>query len=75
MNAAPLPDYQDDLELDTDACIEACGDARSAVRALLVANSFLESELAKALARTSTGYARGQNKQPPSKIETPALKE
>ena len=59
--AHPHDDYND-LELDADACIDACdGDARAAVKALLVANAFLESELAKAQAKISTGYARGAN--------------
>lgn len=58
-------DGEDDLERDTDTAISACGgDMRATVRALLIANAFLESELTKALAKTSTGYARrGQGKR------------
>jgi len=49
----------DDLESDTDAAIAACGgDARATVRALLIANAFLEAELARSAAATSKGYAR-----------------
>lgn len=55
----PLTPGDDDLERDIDLAIEACGgDARAAVRALLIANAFLESELSKAQARASAGYVR-----------------
>jgi hypothetical protein len=36
------------------------GDAREAVKALIVANHFLETDLEKLKAAVSTGYARGQ---------------
>jgi hypothetical protein len=39
---------------------ECGGDAREAVKALIVANAFLETELEKLRAAVSTGYARGQ---------------
>jgi hypothetical protein len=51
----------DQLEAATDAAIAACGgDAREAVKALIVANHFLESELEKLRASVSPGYARGK---------------
>jgi hypothetical protein len=52
----PQPDaYQ--LEAAADQAIAACGgDAREAVKALLIANEFLEYELAT---RVSHGYMRG----------------
>jgi hypothetical protein len=41
--------------------IAACGgDAREAVKALIVANLFLETDLEKLRAAVSTGYARGK---------------
>jgi hypothetical protein len=41
--------------------IAACGgDAREAVKALIVANHFLETDLEKLKAVASMGYARGQ---------------
>jgi hypothetical protein len=44
-----------------DQAIAACGgDAREAVKALIVANQFLESDLEKLWAAVSTGYARGK---------------
>jgi hypothetical protein len=36
------------------------GDAREAVKALIVTNHFLETELEKLRASVSPGYARGQ---------------
>jgi hypothetical protein len=38
----------------------AAGDAREAVKALIVANHFLETDLEKLKAAASTGYARGK---------------
>ena len=59
MTASETRHNGDDLERDTDLAIEACGgDARAAVRALLLANAFLESELAQVMRTASTGYAR-----------------
>ena len=41
--------------------IAACGgDAREAVKALIVANHFLETDLEKLKAAASTGFARGK---------------
>jgi len=58
------PDQQqsdaDQLEAAADHAIAACGgDAREAVKALIVANHFLETELERMRAAVSTGYARG----------------
>jgi hypothetical protein len=50
-----------DLETAVDRAIAACGgDARQAVKALLVANNFLEARVAKLQASVATGYARGR---------------
>jgi hypothetical protein len=55
--AAPV----DDLEASVAAAIAACdGDLRASVRALLLANAFLEEELARARASLSRGYVRGK---------------
>ena len=49
----------DQLEAAADQAIAACGgDAREAVKALIVANHFLETELEKLRAAVSPGYAR-----------------
>ena len=64
MSPALNPEQSDDadqLEAAADQAIAACGDdAREAVKALIVANHFLETELEKLRAAVSPGYARGQ---------------
>ena len=61
MSSAPNPQSDaDQLEAAADQAIEASGgDAREAVKALIVANQFLEADLEKLQAAVSTGYARG----------------
>ena len=59
----PNPEQSDDdqLEAAADQAIATCGgDARETIKALIVANHFLETELEKLRAAVSTGYARGQ---------------
>ena len=52
------PAHADYLEAAADQAIEACGgDAREAVKALIVANEFLEQRLEDL---ASPGYARGR---------------
>jgi len=63
MSAAPEapqpPSF--DLEAAADQAIEACGgDAREAVKALIVANDYLEAELDALRSSVSAGYARGR---------------
>jgi hypothetical protein len=57
MSSAPNPQSDaDQLEAAADQAIAACGgDAREAVKALIVANAFLETELEKLKAAVSTG--------------------
>jgi hypothetical protein len=51
----------EELQAAADQAIAACGgDAREAVKALIVANHFLETELEKLRAAVSSGYARGR---------------
>jgi hypothetical protein len=51
----------DRLEAATDQAIAACGgNARDAVKALIVANEFLEAEMKELQAAVSNGYARGK---------------
>jgi hypothetical protein len=53
---------EDSLVLDAaaDAAIEACGgDARAAVRALIVANNYLEAEVKRLAETVSSGFTRG----------------
>jgi len=63
MSSAPnqQPDDADQLEAAADQAIAACGgDVREAVKALIVANHFLETDLEKLRAAASMGYARGR---------------
>ena len=49
------------LSAAVDAAIEACGgDAHAAVRALIVANNYLEAEVKRLTQAASSGFARGQ---------------
>ena len=48
------------LDAAVDAAIAACGgDARSAVRALIVANNYLEAEVQRLAEAVSSGFTRG----------------
>ena len=52
---------RDDLEAAVDQAIAACdGNKRSAIRALIVANNYLESEVAELMKAVSHAYARGR---------------
>jgi hypothetical protein len=52
---------EDDLEAAVDQAIAACdGDVRAAIRALIVANNFLESEVSELMKAVSHAYARGR---------------
>lgn len=60
--AAPISNADvDRLEAATDQAIAACGgNARDAVKVLIVANEFLEAEMKALQAAVSNGYARGK---------------
>ena len=65
MVSQPLPNPEqsdaDQLEAAADQAIATCGgEAREAIKALIIANHFLETELEKLRAAVSTGYARGK---------------
>lgn len=58
MSALPEQNVEDEAELEaaTDQAIAACGgDLRSTIRALILANGYLQHELE---AKVSTGYVR-----------------
>jgi hypothetical protein len=63
-DASPSPQSDPDrLEAATDEAIAACGrNARDAVKALIVANEYLESELCDLIQAISHAYARGRFK-------------
>jgi hypothetical protein len=55
-----------DLEAEVDEGIRICGgDVRAALRATLVANSYLEVELERLTKAISTGFARGRIRKAP----------
>ena len=54
------------LEAEVDEAIATCGgDVRAALRATLVANAYLESEVERLTDAISTGFARGRMCRPP----------
>jgi len=63
MSSGSQPNAQDadELEAAVDQAIAACGgDMRSTIRALIVANEFLESEVAKLMKAVSRAFVRGR---------------
>jgi hypothetical protein len=51
----------DGLEASVDQAIAACGgDVRATIRALIVANEYLESEVGELMKAVSRAYARGR---------------
>jgi stage V sporulation protein SpoVS len=64
MSQSVAPTVQADaerLDVATDQVI-AAGDARDAVKALIVANEYLESEVCEVMQAVSHAYARGRFK-------------
>jgi len=63
-DASPSPQSDPDrLEAATDEAIAACGgNARDAVKTLIVANEYLESEINELMQAVSHAYARGRFK-------------
>jgi hypothetical protein len=63
-SAAPNPQADADrLEAAADQAIAACGgDMRDALKALIVANEYLESEVCELMQAVSHAYARGRFK-------------
>lgn len=63
MSLHPQPDNIDDagLEAAVDQAIVACGgDLRATIRALIVANDYLEKEVGELMKAVSHAYARGR---------------
>jgi hypothetical protein len=63
-NPDSLPTYEPDrLEAAADEAIAACGgNVRDALKALIVANEYLESEVCELTQAVSHAYARGRFK-------------
>ena len=63
MSSDPQPNTGDvdELEAAVDQAIAACGgDMRSAIRALIIANEYLESEVSELMKAVSHAYVRGR---------------
>jgi hypothetical protein len=63
MSSAPQshPEDGDGLEAAVDQAIAACGgDMRSTIRALIVANDYLETEVTELMKAVSQAYVRGR---------------
>jgi protein-disulfide isomerase-like protein with CxxC motif len=62
-SSQPRSEEGDELEIAVDQAISACGgDTRATIRALIVANEYLESEVAELMKAVSRAYARGRFK-------------
>ena len=60
-SSEPIAQPDDGLEAAVDQAISACGgDLRATVRALIVANDYLETEVAELMKAVSHAYARGR---------------
>jgi hypothetical protein len=63
MSSQPQPNTEDVDQLETavDQAISACGgDMRATIRALIVANEYLETEVGELMKAVSHAYARGR---------------
>jgi hypothetical protein len=59
-----------DLEAEVDEAIRICGgDIRAALRATLVANAHLETEIKRLTEAISTGFARGRMRRSPQRVK------
>ena len=60
-SSQPKSEENDGLETAVDQAISACGgDMRATIRALIVANEYLESEVGELMKAVSHAYARGR---------------
>jgi len=61
MRPEPEAKQGDDLEAAVETAIAACdGDPRAAIKALIVANSFLHEQVERLTDLVSPGFARGK---------------
>jgi len=60
-SSLPAPEPNDELETAVDQAISACGgDVRATIRALIVANEYLEREVGELMKAVSHAYVRGR---------------
>jgi hypothetical protein len=61
MSSQPETEPNDGLEAAIDQAIAVCGgDMRATIRALIVANEYLETEVSELMKAVSHAYARGR---------------
>jgi hypothetical protein len=63
MSSSPKPNVPDDdeLEAEVEEAITACdGDLRATIRALIIANRYLECEVGELMKAVSHAYVRGR---------------
>ena len=64
------PEIAASLEAEIDEAIATCGgDVRAALRATLVANAYLETELERLTEAISSGFARGRMRKPAQRVK------
>ena len=62
-SSQPNAEEADELETAVDQAISACGgDMRATIRALILANDYLESEVGELMKAVSRAYVRGRFK-------------
>ena len=62
-SSQPRSEEDDGLETAVDQAISACGgDMRATIRALILANDYLESEVGELMKAVSRAYVRGRFK-------------
>ncbi|MBR1236586.1 hypothetical protein JQ629_22230 [Bradyrhizobium sp. AUGA SZCCT0222] len=60
-SSQPATEPNDELEMAVDQAISACGgDMRATIRALIVANEYLETEVGELMKAVSHAYTRGR---------------
>ena len=60
-SSQPNSEEKDELETAVNQAVSACGgDMRATIRALIVANEYLESEVGELMKAVSHAYARGR---------------
>jgi len=60
-SSQPRSEENDELETAVDQAISACGgDLKATIRALIVANEYLESEVGELMKAVSRAFARGR---------------
>ncbi len=60
-SSQPKSEENNELETAVDQAISACcGDMRATIRALIVANEYLETEVGELMKAVSHAYARGR---------------